>query len=171
MKSSTRPQHLQPEMILLLRLAIAWLGFLLLWFLFVFQLTWAELIVGAFSSAATVAAAYVAFRAVPACFEPRLHWIAQVWRLPVLTVTDLWLLLKHLGREMIRKPSLSSFKMTTFRSTSEECQAAAQRALAILFVSTAPNSVVLDIDCEKGQMLFHELQPAPVGRIVRELQN
>jgi hypothetical protein len=87
-----------------------------------------------------------------------------------MVAIDLWLLLKSLMREIIRKPSRSSFQVTPFRATGEDCQAAAQRALAVLFVSTTPNSVVLDIDRQKGEMLFHQVEPAPVPKILPKLQ-
>lgn len=158
-------------MTLLLRLAIAWIGFLLLWLIFVFQATFSELIAGAVASAMAVASGYVAFRAVPACFEPRFRWIAEARRLPAMIAADLWLLLKHLLREIARKPSRSSFEVTNFRATDDNCYAAAQRALAILFVSTAPNSVVLDIDRQKREMLFHQLEPAAAPELLRKLDN
>jgi multisubunit Na+/H+ antiporter MnhE subunit len=162
--------QLQLRITLLLRLAIAWIGFLLLWLIFVFQVTPGELVVGAIASGLAAIAGYVAFRAVPACFRPRLRWIRQAWHLPAIIATDLWLLLKSLMREIIRRPSRSSLQVTPFRATGEDCQAAAQRALAVLFVSTTPNSIVLDIDRQKGEMLFHQLEPAPVPTFLPKLQ-
>lgn len=156
---------------LFIRLILAWAGFLLLWLVFVFQVTTSELIVGAFASGFTVGLGYVTFRIVPACFDPQLHWMAQAWRLPVLVATDLWLLLKHLGRQMTRQHSRSSFEVTRFEASGDDCHAAAQRALAILFVSTTPNSVVLDIDRDKGELLFHQLEPAPVPELLRNLED
>lgn len=156
-------------MTLLLRLAIAWIGSLLLWLLFVFQISTSELLVGAVTSLITVALGYVTLRIIPACFKPRLRWIAQAWRLPAMIATDLWLLLKHLVREIARKPSRSSFAVTRFQASGDDCRAAAQRALAILFVSTTPNSVVLEIDQEKKEMLFHQVEPAAVPELLRKV--
>lgn len=155
---------------LLFRLAIAWVGFLLLWLLFVFQVNASELAVGTIAAGLTVVSGYVTCKAVTMCFEPRLRWIAQAWGLPRMVVTDLWLLLKHLIREIARKPSRSSFRTTEFRAIGEDCQAAAQRALATLFVSTTPNSIILDIDREKGEMFFHQIEPAPVPELLRKLE-
>lgn len=156
---------------MLFRLAIAWIGFLLLWLIFVFQVSASELIVGAAASAITVTLGYVTLRAVPACFEPKFRWIAQVWRLPTMILTDLWLLLKHLLREITGKRSRSSFAMTGFRAAGDNCSAAAQRALAVLFVSTTPNSIVLDIDQKKQELLFHQVEPAAVPELLRKLEN
>ncbi len=157
-------------MILLLRLAALWIGFLLVWLVFVFQVTASELVVGALASAITVVLTYVTFRVVPGCFQPRLRWVVQAWRLPAMIAADLWLLLKHLAREIGHRPSQSSFEVTRFRATGEDCQAAAQRALAVLFVSTSPNSVVVDVDRQKGEMFFHQLEPAPVPELLRKLE-
>ena len=90
---------------LVLRCFLQWVGFTLLWLLFVFQLNVSELVVGASASALTVLAVQTAFRSEPLCFQPRLRWLAQVWRLPVLIVKDPWVLLKALARHLARKPS------------------------------------------------------------------
>ena len=40
----------------------------------------------------------------------------------------------------------------------------------ILLVSTTPNSIVLDIDTEENRLFFHQVEPAPVPRLVRRLE-
>lgn len=158
------------RMSLPLRLAIAWLGFSLLWLVFVYQISASELTAGGIASALTVVAGLVTCRAVPARFRPRLHWVAQAWRLPGPITSDLWLLLKHLLREMAGKKSRSSFELTDFKAGGEDSPAAAQRALAVLYVSLTPNSVVLDVDREKGQMLLHQAEPTAAPQMLRKLE-
>ncbi len=162
--------HLQLRVTLLLRLAIAWIAFLSLWLLFVFQVSTPELIVGAVASALTVLGGYVTFRVAPACFKPRLRWLAQAWQLPAMVVKDLWPLARHLGREITHQPSRSAFQKVAFQAVGDDCCATAQRALAVLYVSTTPNTVVLDIDRQKAEMLFHVMEPEPLPGLVRTLQ-
>lgn len=153
-----------------LRLASAWIGFLGLWLLFVYQVTTSELIAGAIASGLTVFSGYVIFRIVPVCFEPRFRWILQIYRLPAMIAVDLWRLLQCLFREMARRPLRSSFVMARFATMPDGCRAAAQRALAILFVSTTPNSIVLDIDMEQNRLFYHQAEPAPVPELLRRLE-
>jgi multisubunit Na+/H+ antiporter MnhE subunit len=84
---------------------------------------------------------------------------------------DLWLLLKCLAREILRQPLRSNFAIVPFSTTSDGCRAAGQRALAVLYVSTTPNSIVLDIDAEQKQMFYHQLEPARIPELVRQLQD
>jgi hypothetical protein len=100
------------------------------------------------------------------CFEPRLRWLAQAARLPAIIARDLLTLAKVLGRHLVRKPSQSVFELVRFRVTGNDCRASAKRALAVLFVSTSPTTVALDIDREKSRMLIHRLGEAPVQMLV-----
>jgi multisubunit Na+/H+ antiporter MnhE subunit len=154
----------------LLKSLLEWAAFMLLWFLFVFQFTTSELFVGAAASALTVLALQVTLRAVSLCFQPKLHWLAQASRLPAMIVEDLWILLKDLARRILGKRSRSVLELVKFGANGKDCRASAQRALALLFVSTSPNSVVLHIDRETGDMLVHKLVPQPVPELVSELQ-
>lgn len=155
---------------LVLRCFLQWVGFTLLWLLFVFQLNVSELVVGASASALTVLAIQTAFRSEPLCFQPRLRWLAQVWRLPVLIVKDSWVLLKALARHLGRKSSRAGFQLGKFDAPGDDCRASAQRALAVLFLTIPPNSVVLDIDRNRAEMLFHVLETTPVPKLARELE-
>lgn len=143
------------------RLAISWIVFLLLWLIFVFQVTPAELMAGAIASALTTASLVFVLRIVPLCFQPRLRWLIPSWRLPVAVLADLWLLFRHLARAFRRQPSRSSFDVIAFPFTGDGCHAAAQRMLALLFVSLTPNSVVFDIGAQSGEMLVHRTEPSP----------
>lgn len=147
-----------------------WAGFTALWFLFVFQVSTSELLVGAAAAALTVLALQAAFRSQPLCFAPRFRWLLQVFRLPGLIAKDLWVLLKAMARHITRKPSLAAFQLTPFRASGDDPQASAQRTLALLFFSIPPNSIVLDVNGDRHDLLFHVMQPAPVPKLARELE-
>lgn len=156
--------------IVLLRLSLASVSFLAIWVLFVYQITAPELVAGAVASIITAVSGCIVFRIVPVCFKPRLRWLMQIYRLPAMTATDLWLLLKHLVREILKKPSRSLFGWMPFVTSPDGCQEAGQRALAVLFVSTTPNSVVLDVDMPNKRLFCHHLEPAPVPKLLRKLE-
>jgi multisubunit Na+/H+ antiporter MnhE subunit len=153
-----------------LRLAVAWVAFVALWLFFVYQPSVSELIAAAATAALTLLSGVVVFRILPVCFEPRLVWLAQVYRLPRMIAEDLWLLFKCLLREITKRPSRSTFALAEFHSKRDGCRAAAQRALALLFVSTTPNSIVLDIDVKRNRMFYHQVEPAPVPELLRRLE-
>ena len=102
-------------MTLMLRLAITWIAFLGLWLVFAFQVTVSELIVGGVASAMAAAFGWITFRVAPPCFEPRFRWLVQMWRLAPMIPIDLWLLLKHLIRQIAGKPSRSSSRSQASR--------------------------------------------------------
>ena len=164
--------HLQHQMALLhrLRYVVAWIGFLLLWTIFVFQVSIAELVIGAVVSALTMAFACFALKAVPVCFEPRLQWLAQAARLPWMFAVDIAPLLRHAARELGGKPSHSSVVQEKIQTVPDECAAMAQRAIAALLISTSPNSIVVDLNNETGKMLVHQIEPSSDSGLIASLQ-
>ncbi len=52
----------------------------------------------------------------------------------------------------------------------DNCQGAAQRALTIFFLTTTPNSIVIDVDRPNSRLLLHELVSAPLPKFVKKLQ-
>jgi multisubunit Na+/H+ antiporter MnhE subunit len=152
------------------QLVLVWASFTALWLVFVFQTSRSEVLVGLACSALATFALRTVLSSVPLCFQPSLRWLAQAWRLPGMIVEDLWVLLKVLGRHLLRKPSQSILEITDFTATGDNSRESAQRALATLFLSVSPNSIVIDIDRSNRQLLFHQLQRSPLSVLVSKLQ-
>lgn len=148
----------------------AWLAFLALWFLFVYQISLPELFAGAGAAALTVVALDKSVKAEPFQFRPKLRWCAQVWRLPKIILEDFAALFYTLGRHVLRKPSLGLFQLTQFCTSGDVSHRAAQRVLATTFMSVSPNSVVVDIDTERNVMMFHQVKQAAVPAMIRKLE-
>ncbi len=146
------------------------LGFVLLWFFFVYQISLPEFLAGVGAAALTLFALEKALHPEPLHFKPELRWYAQLWRMPVMIAEDLWILLHTLARHTQRKPSEALFQITPFRTSGDESHQAAQRCLATVFMSVSPNAVVVDIDTEQDVMMFHQVKKAPVPTIVRKLE-
>lgn len=157
-------------MTIVLRLAITWTCFGAFWLLFVYQASVSELLAASAASAIAAFSFYVITRSIPLDFRPRLYWIAQAYLLPGMIGQELWVLFKCLLRDIRGVPSRSSFVMTPFTFVTDSRYSAAQCALATLFVSTTPNSVVLDIDSDNRKLFYHQLEPAPVPTILRRLE-
>lgn len=148
---------------------LQWAVLMPLWLFFVFQFSVSEMLAGAAASALTVVALHSVFRSAPLCFEPRPGWLAQGWRLPGMIATDLLILMETLFRRVLQKQDRSLFMLGRFH-TRPDCPGAAQRALAVLFVSTAPNSVVISVDAVNSTMVIHQLKATPLPKLVRKLE-
>ena len=149
---------------------VSWVVFFLLWLLFVDQASLSELLAG--SAAATLAsiALQVTVRVEPLRFQPRLAWLAQVWRLPSVIIEDFRVLLRVLADRLMSKPVPGTFQLTGFSSSGHDSCEGARRALAVLFLSVSPNSVVVGIDQDRGVLLLHQLMPAPVPELKHKLE-
>lgn len=148
---------------------LQWSVLTLMWLLFVFQLPMSELLAGAAGAALSVLVLHAGLRAVPLCFEPRLRWLAQAGRLPGMICGDMGYLFRNVVRHILRRPVQSQFLLGSF-DTSDNCRGAAQRALAVLFLSTAPNSIVVDIDKTNSNLLLHQLTGTPLPALIRNLE-
>ena len=149
--------------------ALQWIACMALWLLFVFQFSPRELLAGAAAAAFCVAALQAAFRAVPLCFQPDLRWLVQGFRLPEMIAGDLPIMFRALIIRLTCKRFRGVWRQSTFQ-TVDDCQGAAQRALTIFFLTTTPNSIVIDIDSMNSRLLLHELAPSPLPVLVKRLQ-
>jgi multisubunit Na+/H+ antiporter MnhE subunit len=152
-----------------LHLTLQWILFLLLWLVFAFQLSLPEVIAGAAASAMAVFALHRSLRAVPPCFEPRLRWFGSARHLPLLVVKDLWLMLERMVQLLAHPRMRGVWRHAHFR-TAKDCGGSAQRALATLFLTSTPNSIVVHIDTATSRILLHELVAAPLPGLLNELQ-
>lgn len=149
--------------------SIQWVLFVLFWLLFVYQLALSELLVSLAASALTVVALNAALHAVSLCFKPQIETLAQGLRVPAMIAQDLWVVLKELCRRISGASPRSILIQHRF-TAGADCEGSARRALAVLYFTSSPNSVVIDMDAARGAMLIHELVPAPVPALVRKLQ-
>ena len=168
--NSNRRAHAENTMPLFLQLFTTWFVLLLLWVLFVFQFTEKELLLGAVASAITAILVLITLRVVPLRFQPRLRWLLQAGRLPAIIAQDTWILMKDFGRRLLGKRKRSGFELVKFAANGEGPLACAQRALATLYVTMSPNSVVLDVDKESGDIFLHYLSSKAAPAILRKLE-
>jgi multisubunit Na+/H+ antiporter MnhE subunit len=78
--------------------------------------------------------------------------------------------MKDFGRRLLGKRKRSGFELVRFAVSGEGPRACTQRALATLYVTMSPNSVVLDIDRERGDIFLHYLSSKTAPTIVRKLE-
>jgi len=148
-----------------------WAFLFVAWLSFAASLNAEEWVFGTLAATAGVLAFQVSTRAEPLCFAPSFQALLQAWRLPSLILHGTWILVEELSRTIQGKRRHSGFRLASFHATAAGKTAAARRALAILFGTLPPNSLVIGIDRESGVILFHQLRKEPLPRIVRRVES
>lgn len=128
-----------------------------------------ELIIGIPATALSVAFCLFVVHKLELRFRPSLADLAEIWRLPWYVTVDVaqvvWVLLQDLAGK--RAPSL--FRATPWRVNEDSGRGTARRVLAIAYTTVSPNLIVVGIDCEHGQLLFHQLVASKVPVMTRNL--
>lgn len=150
----------------------AWAFLFVAWLIFAASLNAQEWAFGTFAAAAGVLAFQVSTRAVPLCFSPPFQALLQAWRLPSLILHGTWILIEELARTIPQKKRRhSAFRLASFHATGADSRSAARRALAIIFGTLPPNSLIIGIDRKSGVILFHQLRSEPLPHIVRRVES
>jgi multisubunit Na+/H+ antiporter MnhE subunit len=128
-----------------------------------------ELLLGIPAAFLSTAFSFYAIRRLPIRFRPSLTNLLEAWRLPAYVAKDLVVVLWVLARDLAgwRAPSL--FRSAPWRANSKSPGDLARRALAVAYSTVSPNCVVIGIDRERGQMLFHQIQASPVPAMTQRL--
>lgn len=142
----------------------------LLWLLFVSSFQPQEMLLGAICAAAT--AAFIAFvaRETAAHRQFRLRDVAEVWRVPLSIVADAGLVCKVLFRAIVlghEPPSV--YTGAPFAPGRGDPAGEAREALAVLYTTASPNAIAFGVQREEQCMILHQLEPAPVPRVVESL--
>ena len=141
---------------------IAWyVPLVVLWLAFVDTFDPAEVALGLVAAAVAATAAelvrskdLVGFR-----LDPR--WLRGLPGLPLRVLRDTWLLTAALWRHCTGRPVRGLFRVVPFPSEADDNRSAARRAVVTVLVSVAPNTVVVGVEGDEGELLVHELVPQP----------
>ena len=91
-------------------------------------------------------------------FEPR--WLAKTLKVPWNVVREagvvFWALALHLARV---RPVASAYRAIPFPAGRADAVSAGRRAVAAVADAVSPNAYPVDMDCERGVVLRHELDP------------
>ena len=148
-----------------------WALLLAAWLIFAASLNAQEWAFGTFAAAAGGLAFRVSTRAAPLCFRPPFRAPLQAWRLPSLILHGTWILIEELARTIQKKRRRSVFRLASFHATGSDSRSAARRALAIIFGTLPPNSLIIGIDRKSGVILFHQLRKEPLPDIVPRVES
>lgn len=130
----------------------------------------AEMTIG-FVAAAAATAAVVIFRAGEKIeFCPSYRDVLQGWRIPGMAVEGTYQLFRSLFLQLlgIRKAD-SSMRAVPFSACKSDCRSSARGALAELYTTMTPNSVVLGISHKQKLLLLHQVAPSKLSRMMLNL--
>lgn len=152
----------------LLEGAVEFVLLLGLWMMFVSLLQWNEFVAGIAAALFGAVADAVVKATDFAHFRPDWKQVLLIFRLPGEVLKDTLLVFAELFRRLAGAPSRSTLCAVPFEFGDESREGASRRALAILYSTIPPNSVVIGID-DRGYLLLHTLVPAPLSGVTRKL--
>jgi len=140
--------------------AIWWILCAALWLALVDRVKLDEMVAGALAAALGATAAVLVRQQRRALLRPRLRWLRGAWR-PVLALfADLWPLAKALAvRGVLRRGGVGRLSELRFDAAGGDPRQAAYRVLTAALGSLGPNTIVLEIDAERGRLIAHQLVP------------
>jgi Na+/H+ ion antiporter subunit len=93
-------------------------------------------------------------------FAPEAAWLARSGRIPWRVVREFAVVTRALVLELLRLRRVrSSWVAVPFPAGGDDPVAAGRRAAATLIENVSPNTIAVDIDCERGRALRHDLDP------------
>jgi multisubunit Na+/H+ antiporter MnhE subunit len=141
---------------------VAWyVPLVLLWLAFVDTFARQEVIAGlvAAAIAATVAELVRSQELIRFRLDPR--WLRGLPGLPWQVLRDTWLLTVALWRHCTGHPVRGVFRVVPFPSEARDNRSSARRTLVTVVASVAPNTVVVGVEGDEGELLVHQLVPQP----------
>ena len=142
-----------------------WVGWyvplVVLWLAFVDTFARQEVIAGLVAAAVAATAAELVRSQELVRFRLDPRWLRGLPGLPWQVLRDTWLLTVALWRHCTGHPVRGVFRVVPFPSEADDNRSAARRALVTVLVSVAPNTVVVGVEGDEGELLVHELVPQP----------
>ena len=141
---------------------VAWyVPLVLLWLAFVDTFARQEVIAGLVAAAVAATAAELVRSQELVRFRLDPRWLRGLPGLPWQVLRDTWLLTVALWRHCTGHPVRGIFRVVPFPSEADDNRSAARRALVTVLVSVAPNTVVVGVEGDEGELLVHQLVPQP----------
>jgi multisubunit Na+/H+ antiporter MnhE subunit len=150
-------------------LALWALSFVLM-LLYVGKIALDEVLFAALGSVATATASKIVLEAHIAPVAAQWRSVAQIWRLPKYVVTGTWEIMAVLARQIfLRKPADSLFHAVPFEAGGDDDESAFRRALAIAYTTATPNFVIVEIDRQRGLLVYHQLRRSEIPEMTKRL--
>lgn len=141
---------------------VAWyVPLVVLWLAFVDTFARQEVIAGLVAAAVAATAAELVRSQELVRFRLDPRWLRGLPGLPWQVLRDTWLLTVALWRHCTGHPVRGVFRVVPFPSEADDNRSTARRALVTVLASVAPNTVVVGVEGDEGELLVHQLVPQP----------
>lgn len=127
------------------------------------------MVIGAISSAITLAAVISFAVRTRARYEMRGKLLREAVHVPEILVQDLRIVMEATLRQLFRGRLPAGIAVVRFRPGGDDPAARARRALAVTYPTLTPNSLVFGILRDKQILFFHTLIPQPLPPFLTRL--
>lgn len=143
----------------------------LLWLIFIGTFALHELLIGAVATVLAIAGLCLINVHYPARFAPSVGELLSLWRLPWYLVSGTWEIMKVGAMDwMGLERAKSLFRVAPFNAgKKDDPTAVARRVLAVTYTTAAPNFIVLGINANNQQLLFHQIERGAVPKMTQDL--
>jgi hypothetical protein len=103
-------------------------------------------------------------------FSFRLEDILQAWRIPWGVLSDCWEITVLLLRDLFAgRRTGSYYRACSFRINRRDPVLIGRSVLAVAYSTMTPNFIVIGIDAQQQQMLFHQLERSSIPKMSQAL--
>lgn len=146
-----------------------WLACWVSWLILTDNTGYREMIVGAISSAITLVAVGSFALATHARYGIRGRFLREAVHIPEILGQGLWVLLIAMARQLRGAEVPSGTAVVRFRPGADDPASRARRALAVSFLTIAPNNLVFGILRDEEIFFFHTVIPQQLPPFVIRL--
>jgi hypothetical protein len=143
----------------------------LLWALLTSGFKAQESLMGAFAALVGSSVYLLLRRKTGFTFQPRMGELLQAWRLPWYLLSGSWMITQVLFLDLLGIRRAGSFyRATSFDSGNEQpARQITRRTLATAFTTVSPDFIIIGVDTERKQMLFHQILRTDVPKMTKNL--
>lgn len=129
-----------------------------------------ELLVDVIVTAILTLFAFSLLRSERQALHFEVHDLFQCWRVPWYVLTGCWEITTLLARDLLMgKRTRSFYRACGFKIRKHDPVLRARSILAVTYTTMAPNFIVIGIDSNQRQMLFHQIERSSIPRMSRSL--
>lgn len=141
------------------------------WLLFVGSFSLHELLIGIIAAVLASAGMVVVKIFYQTPFSPDASDLLALWRLPWYLLSDTFVVLTVAAKDLLGTERADSlFRVVPFQAgRTKNPRMTARRALATLYSTVAPNSIVLGVNTKDQKLLFHQIKRSSVPKMTEQL--
>lgn len=151
------------------RLILSAVATWLFWLILTNNTGWREMACGAGAAAISMVATVLFVWKIKASFRMRAEFLNGAVRVPQQLATDTGLLVTTVARRLAGARAASRIMVVPFRRGENMPTSRMRRALAITYLTTTPNTLVLGISKDPELFLFHTIVPMPLPQFMERM--